>query len=199
VNKYDLASLRQKVFGTRLWIGLSIVLVAAFLVRPSPKWGRSKLAGLFLVLGGIGLRAWGAAAAGGHTRTSRIEGTRLATHGPFAYTRNPIYLGSMILGLGMVFLIGDPFMLLPSSATFLFLYFLIIPAEEEFLRKTFGRSYQTYRENVPRLAPRMTAWSGAEPAPLDYRSAAGEWRIAAICVGILIFFWGVVAIRESQI
>jgi protein-S-isoprenylcysteine O-methyltransferase Ste14 len=199
VNKYDLASLRQKVFKSRLWIGLSVVFAAAFLVRPSPKWGRLKLAGLFLVLGGISLRAWGAAAAGGHTRTDRIEGESLATHGPFAYTRNPIYLGSMILGLGMVFLIGDLFMLLPCSATFLFLYFLIIPAEEEFLLKTFGRSYQTYCENVPRLTPRTAAWPAAERAPLDYRSAAGEWRIAALCIGILLFIWGVVAIRERQI
>ena len=83
------------------------------------------------------MRAWAAGFAGRHTRSSEIEGNKLAMAGPYAHVRNPIYLGSVILGFGMVLLIGDHRLLVPSSLTFLVLYFGLIPAEEEFPSQKF--------------------------------------------------------------
>ena len=80
-------------------------------VRPTIATTRSGLGvgvgGLSLVLAGLAIRMWAAGFAGRHTRSEQIEGSKLATTGPYAHLRNPIYLGSALLGVGMVLLIGD--------------------------------------------------------------------------------------------
>jgi Phospholipid methyltransferase len=137
---------------------------------------------------------WAAGFAGRHTRSSEIEGSKLATAGPYAHVRNPIYLGSVILGFGMVLLIGDRRLLVPCALTFLALYFGLIPAEEEFLSQKFQDEYRAYCRHVPRLLPRFTAWADAVKTPFDWRSASGEWRLALILVVILGVFRAVGAL-----
>ena len=110
-----------------------------------------------LVFAGLGVRVWAAGFAGRHTRSSKIEGSQLATAGAYAHVRNPIYLGSVILGIGMVILTGDRRLLLPCALTFLALYFGMIPAEEEFLSQKFQQEYEAYRLHVPRLLPQRKA------------------------------------------
>lgn len=78
----------------------------------------------------------------------------LTTSGPYAYTRNPLYLGSFIIGLGVCFLSGLLPIFLPI---YLFLFALIyiptIKSEEEFLTKRFGEAYITYKDTVPAFIP----------------------------------------------
>src|SRR6187402_1723652 len=100
-----LATFGNNIFNKRLYIGLAVVLVGLEVLVPDPFFrdphvGRQILALLGIALG-LALRAWGSGCAGLHTRSAKIEGAQLVTGGPFAYVRNPIYLGSMILGLGM--------------------------------------------------------------------------------------------------
>jgi protein-S-isoprenylcysteine O-methyltransferase Ste14 len=178
-------------FANRLLFGLVIALAAAGLVHPRLSWtvGTAvKPLSLVLVLLGIGLRALAGGCAGQHTRTADIEGPRLATGGPYAFVRNPIYLGSMILGLGIVGLVGSWVMLIPYGAVFGLFYFCVIPAEEHFLLRTFGDQYRQYCANVPRFFPRLRPWSKAGPACFDWKSALGEWRVAMAIAGILLFF-----------
>jgi protein-S-isoprenylcysteine O-methyltransferase Ste14 len=191
----NVETLRNKVFGIRLWIGLSAVFIAGFFVRPSIEFNLWKGIGVICFSLGLILRAWSAAVAGQHTRAAKIEGSSLATDGPYAYVRNPIYLGSMVLGFGMVCLIGDLLMILPCFATFAFLYFFIIPAEEKYLSDRFGSEYENYKTNVPRLIPRIRRWDGGTPGRPDYRAAVGEWWIAAVCAWILLFLWFVADVR----
>jgi protein-S-isoprenylcysteine O-methyltransferase Ste14 len=139
---------------------------------------------------GLALRAWAGGSAGGHTRTRSIEAPRLATAGPYAYVRNPIYLGSIVLGIGMVGLLGDPWMLLLCAAAFTFLYVSIIPAEERFLRGEFGAEYERYCAEVPRLLPRFIPWNGATPAEFNWHAARGEAHIALILIAIYVLLRG---------
>jgi protein-S-isoprenylcysteine O-methyltransferase Ste14 len=187
------------MFGYRLEIGLGVTALAIPFVRPTvarkPEEVRLKAVGLCLVLLGLGVRAWSAAFAGRHTRSSEIEGSKLATAGPYAHVRNPIYLGSVILGIGMVLMIGDKRLLTLCMLTFLALYFGLIPAEEEFLSQKFREEYERYCRNVPRLLPRLTPWSASVKTPFDGRAACGEGRLSLILLAILGVFRVVAALR----
>jgi protein-S-isoprenylcysteine O-methyltransferase Ste14 len=134
------------------------------------------------------IRALAGGFAGRHTRTEQIEAPRLATGGPYAFVRNPIYIGSMVLGLGMVGLLANWIALIPYIGVFAVFYFSVIPAEEQFLRRTFGPQYEEYYRNVPRLVPMLSPWPGAEKRVFDWRPALGEWRVASAVIGILLFF-----------
>jgi protein-S-isoprenylcysteine O-methyltransferase Ste14 len=197
--KRTLARFGRLVFGNRLEIGLGVTALAIPFVRPTvarkPEEVRLKAVGLCLVLVGLGVRAWAAAFAGRHTRSSEIEGSKLATAGPYAHVRNPIYLGSVILGIGMVLMIGDKRLLTLCLLTFLALYFGLIPAEEEYLSQKFREEYERYRRNVPRLLPRLTPWPESVRTPFDVRAACGERRLSLILLAILGVFRGIAALR----
>ena len=197
--KRSLARIGRSLFPHRLEIGLGVIAVTVPFIRPTiattPFELGHKAGGLCLVLTGLGVRVWAAGFAGRHTRSSKIEGSQLATAGAYAHVRNPIYLGSVILGIGMVILTGDRRLLLPCALTFLALYFGIIPAEEEFLSQKFQDQYEVYCRNVPRLIPRITGWPDAVKTPLDWGAVRGEWRLSLILAGI----WGLIRVRAAWI
>src|SRR5271163_2087755 len=107
-----------------------------------------------LTLGAI-LRVWGTAYLGsGVMRGAVMQGDRLVAAGPYRYLRNPLYLGSWLLGLATAILMppsGAAFFLLAFSIFVLFL----ISAEERFLTAQLGEVYQQYCRGVPRLWPRL--------------------------------------------
>lgn len=179
---------RQRVFAHRLWIGLGVVAAAALIVRPRPLFGEYQTVGmlgsLVLIVLGLALRTWAGGCAGEHTRDATIHAPRLVTGGPFAYVRNPIYLASVVLGLGMVLLVGDPSLFALYVAVFAFLYGAIVPAEEEFLRTKFGPAYERYCAHVPRAWPRWRPWPDAEPARFQPRALLGELRLGIVLAGI---------------
>ena|ERR1700722_10438086 len=199
-----LAGIGRLMFSHRLEIGLGVTAVAAPFVRPSiatkPFELCLKAGGLCLVLAGLGVRVWAAGFAGRHTRSTEIEANKLATTGPYAHVRNPIYLGSVVLGSGMVLLIGDRRLLVPCALTFLALYFGLIPAEEEFLTQKFQGEYKVYSRHVPRLFPRPRAWTavGVVKTPFDWRAARGEWRLTLVLAVILGVFRTIAALRRPK-
>lgn len=181
----------RKFFAHRLLFGLIIAFLAAFLIRARPQWNdwpAWKVLSAILVLLGLGIRALADGFAGRHTRTEQIEAPRLSTGGLYSFVRNPIYLGSMVIGLGMVGLLSSWIALIPYFAVFAIFYFAVIPAEEQFLRRTFARQYEEYCQNVPRLLPRLTPWPGAEKTAFDWKPALGEWRVALAIIAILLVF-----------
>src|SRR3954449_9027637 len=101
----------QLVFPWRIAVGAAAVVVGACIVRQRDLFGEyralGRTASLALVLLGLALRAWASASVGHHSRSGEIEAPRLVTSGPYALVRNPIYLGSFILGLGMIGLLED--------------------------------------------------------------------------------------------
>ena len=183
-----LSRLGRKMFPFRLAIGLAITVLATAWIAPAPFFGPRHRSvhtlGLLVIFAGLALRAWGAGSAGFHTRSGRIEAPRLATAGPFAHVRNPIYLGSILLGVGMSLLIGDPLAFLFTAIAFSMLYFGIVPAEEEYLQDHFGAEYLRYRDAVPRFIPLLHPWQGRTKRTFQWRAIRGELGILLVLVGI---------------
>ena len=133
---------------TRMRVPLGFLFAAAYLWFARPLWSWV-LAGCVLVIAGLGIRA----AASGHIRKNR----ELATTGPYAYTRNPLYLGSTLIAAGFVVAARNPWIAVAALFMFLAIYLPVIKAEETYLRSAFP-GYADYAAHVPRLLPRPVAW-----------------------------------------
>ncbi len=95
--------------------------------------------------------------ASGHVRKNEA----LATFGPYAYTRNPLYLGSLVMGLGFCVAARSWWVGVALVVMFFAIYLPVIRDEEMFLRGTFPE-FEEYAKRVPRMLPRLTAHSGDE-------------------------------------
>ena len=147
--------------------------------------------GVILVVTGELLRLNGVRYAGGETRTLKVGASVLCSSGPFAYLRNPLYLGNVIIYAGMVLIAGGEFVwiLLPVTLTFFFLeYGLIISLEEDTLRKKFNEEYGEYLSMVPRLIPRVSPWKGgSETVPMTIeKTLRTEKRTLQIIGGFIL-------------
>jgi protein-S-isoprenylcysteine O-methyltransferase Ste14 len=142
-----------------------------------------------LALGAI-LRVCGTAYLGSGVMSGAVmHGERLVAAGPYRYLRNPLYLGSWLLGIATAILMppsGAAFFLLAFSAFTLFLIF----AEERFLTSQLGDVYQEYCRRVPRLWPRIEAGDGISPArPHWLQALPAETYPIAFTLCFAIFAW----------
>ena len=127
---------------------------------------------------GLLLRAWAA----GHIR----KNSALATSGPYAFTRNPLYLGSFLLGLG--FTIASGFWPLGILFVLLFLgiYFPVMRVESATLAELFGTEFEDYARQVPLFFPRITPYrSGDSYKEFDSRLYM-RYREYRAALGLLI-------------
>src|SRR5438270_4489287 len=131
---------------TRSRVPLGFVFAAAYLWFAQPMWP-SLFAGFAIAAVGILVRAL----ASGHIR----KNAALATTGPYAYTRNPLYLGSIIIALGFIAAARNIWIGLAAIAMFAFIYLPVIAAEEKYLRSAFP-GYDDYAGHVPRFLPPRT-------------------------------------------
>jgi protein-S-isoprenylcysteine O-methyltransferase Ste14 len=122
------------------------VFAAAYLVLARPTI-TSTAFGTFVAAVGVCIRA----SASGQLRKNE----ELATGGPYSYTRNPLYLGSILIGIGFAIASRDLWIWLILAMMFSVIYIPVIGEEETFLRSTFPE-FDTYAARVPRLWPR---WS----------------------------------------
>ncbi|MEQ1924380.1 MAG: isoprenylcysteine carboxylmethyltransferase family protein, partial [Pyrinomonadaceae bacterium] len=118
----------------------------------------------------------------GHIRKASV----LAVSGPYAYTRNPLYVGSFILGLGFTSASGVWWLALIFIALFLGIYLPVMRVEVDDIRAIFGADFDEYEQNVPMFIPRPTPWKKSEQKfdfqlYLQYR----EYR-AALGAGLAI-------------
>ncbi len=117
--------------------------------------------GLTLIFIGELLRIWAVSYAGGITRTTKVGAPSLCTTGPYSYTRNPLYIGNMIIYTGVVYVAGSHnilSMLIITWTFFIIQYYLIIKLEQNRLIEIFGKEYKAYMDNVPILFPRLSPW-----------------------------------------
>ena len=105
-----------------------------------------------LIAGGL-LRIWALSHGGRCSRSHRAQTPKLITTGPYAYIRHPIYVGNLLIGLGMIFLSEAFPLTLLLLAFFALHHVIIIPAEEEFLKEKLGEGFDRYCELVPKYIP----------------------------------------------
>ena len=131
-------------WAARWRVPLGFTLAAAYLVFSQPTRSRLLWGGSIALLG-VAMRGWAA----GFLEKNQS----LATDGPYRYTRNPLYLGSALTGIGLATAGGSVVMLLAFAGLFLLVYGPVMRREEHLLRQKFGAVYEGYRANVPRLVP----------------------------------------------
>jgi len=136
----------QKI-ARRVRVPLGFVVTAIFLVFAQTSW-HTLAWSLLLVLPGLWLRGYAA----GYVK----KNAELTRTGPYAYTRNPLYLGSMGIAFGFAVAAGRLWLGLLLVVMFLAIYVPTILSEETFLRGAFP-SFEEYALRVPRLLPRLTA------------------------------------------
>jgi hypothetical protein len=137
---------------------MGFVFAVVFLGLARPTW-RTVLMSFVLVLPGLWLRGY----ASGYVK----KNAELATTGPYAHTRNPLYLGSMLIAFGFAAAAASWVILTALAALFAAIYVPTIQGEEAYLREHFA-GFDAYARAVPRLLPRLTpaqveGASGGEP------------------------------------
>ncbi len=174
-------SSKNKRLLQRVRVPLGFLFAAIFLFFAHPAFLTLIIGGIIAAVGLL-IRAWSS----GHIRKNQ----ELAVSGPYALTRNPLYLGSFILGLGFTIASGVWWLGLLFIALFLGIYLPVMRVEAEDLQRIFGEKYVEYAERVPLFFPRPSA-KFADDAKFDknlylryreYRSALGSllaWLILA--------------------
>jgi protein-S-isoprenylcysteine O-methyltransferase Ste14 len=155
---------------SRYRVAAGWALGALVLVLARPTLG-SILLGLPLVVLGETARLW----ASGH-----IEKTlRLATGGPYAHSRNPLYVGSLLLALGVAVACASPWVVLAVALYFVAFYPAVMREEADFLRKKFPE-YARWEAEVPLFRPRLTP-GGPRESRFEWARVRvnREWRTAA--------------------
>src|SRR5438067_13855305 len=150
----------------------------------SPLW---PVAGLALCAAGQALRAWvlGQVPDGTSGQNEKLIAVSLNTDGPYALTRNPLYLGNLCICLGLCLVAHSWLLLVLSAALFALQYRAIIAAEEDFLREQFGAAFDAYCARVPRFWPQLGALHSVRP--WDWRRALRkEHNPAAAWIALVI-------------
>lgn len=154
--------------------------------------------GFLIALLGELIRFWGVSWAGSETRTTgSVGGTFLIISGPFAYVRNPLYVGNILiyLGLGIMSFAWFPYLQIVAIFFFLLQYYLIVKEEEGYLKERFQEEYKIYCENVPPFFPRLTPYKNKSITQPPFSAAAGlrsETRSLQAFLGVsllLIILW----------
>ncbi|MBB6147075.1 protein-S-isoprenylcysteine O-methyltransferase Ste14 [Silvibacterium bohemicum] len=128
----------------RVPLGFAFAIFFLWLARPSLLFiGLS----LLLVIPGLLLRAY----ASGYVK----KNAELTMTGPYAYTRNPLYLGSMMIAFGFALASRSIWIALALAVLFAAIYIPVIQGEERFLRGAFA-GFDDYAARVPRLLPRLS-------------------------------------------
>ena len=168
-----------------LFIGALLVVIFA-----KPQWP-GMMIGIILVGLGEAIRIWAA----GHLQKNE----NLTVTGPYAYVKNPLYIGSILITTGFCILADNIYILAAATLAFCFHY---IPykkrVEGERLKRIFGSRYEDYDEKVLDYIPKLTPYSN-EKAPWRFRNFienSEEGILLLILAGVLVIlsrpFWGTV-------
>jgi protein-S-isoprenylcysteine O-methyltransferase Ste14 len=157
--------------------GALLAAPAAALVLCGKPSAFSVAVGLPLAIAGELIRCWAVGYAGATTRNDAVTAPELVTAGPYAYVRNPLYVGNFITALGYAVAFtgrnapaAKLALLAASLGTMLGVYATIVPYEERFLRATFGEEFERYSERVPPVFPNFE--------PLG--EGTGTWQCSVI-------------------
>ena len=153
----------------RVVCGYAVGAIVLLLAHPTP---RSLLVALPFALLGEALRLW----ASGHIEKTQ----RLATGGPYAHTRNPLYVGSALMALAAAAACASAAAGLCVALYLAAFYPSVMREEADFLHRKFGDEYEAWAREVPMFLPRFSA-GGPRATRFDWGRvrANREWRTAA--------------------
>jgi protein-S-isoprenylcysteine O-methyltransferase Ste14 len=163
----------------RVPAGYLLGILVLALARPSPA---SLAAGSAIGLAGEALRLW----ASGHIDKTRA----LATGGPYAHTRNPLYLGSLVMGVGVAVAAASVWAALAVAVYFAAFYPSVMREEARFLRERFPREYADWAAMVPLFLPRL-APGGPRATSFSWERVRRnrEWRTALALPALAALLW----------
>jgi protein-S-isoprenylcysteine O-methyltransferase Ste14 len=164
--------------------GFLIVVVFGWLSHPD---ARSLAWGVPLSLAGLALRGWAAGCL--------YKDSRLATAGPYAHLRNPLYVGTLLVAAGLVIAARNPALGVLFAAVFTLVYLPVIQLEEQHLRRLFPE-YGTYALEVPALMPRLSAYrkNGGHRFRMSQYVKNREYQAAlGFSAGLLFLVWKLAA------
>jgi protein-S-isoprenylcysteine O-methyltransferase Ste14 len=171
----------------RIRVPLGFVFAIVYLWLARPTWVSIAVGGVIAVLG-VGLRAL----ASGHVK----KNTELTTTGPYAYTRNPLYVGSIIIGAGFAVAALNWWIVVALAVLFLAIYVPVIRGEEAFLRREFPE-FDAYTRRVPRFVGWPRNHGSIQPGAFsrdlywkhrEYNAAIGTLAMLA-ALAIKLFWW----------
>ena len=163
----------------RMRVPLGFLTAALFVLGARPSW-LSLACGLPIALLGAGLRGW----ASGHLR----KNAELATSGPYAHTRNPLYFGSFVMVAGFAAAGGNKWLALWVMWLFMIVYRPVMKAEVAHIRQLFGAAYDEWAAHVPLFIPRLTPYrpdSKDEPRAFDWSQYLHHREYRAF-IGVLV-------------
>ena len=160
----------------RVPLGFIIAPIFILLARPRP-W--TLALGGVIGLAGLALRAW----ASGHLR----KNDALATTGPYAYTRNPLYLGSFLIGVGFTVAAGRWELALLFALLFLGIYVPVMRVESATLEDLFGHKYRRYAQAVPLFLPRFKRYENVSATGFD-SALYQRYREYQAAIGFVVAF-----------
>jgi protein-S-isoprenylcysteine O-methyltransferase Ste14 len=173
-------------------VPLGFVCAGIFMLLAAPTAATLAVGGL-VALCGLAIRAW----ASGHIR----KNAALAVSGPYAFTRNPLYFGSFILGVGFTVAAAGRWWLLPLlgalfAALFLGIYLPVMRVEAQTLRELFGEEYARYARVVPLFVPRLTPYRDERTEPVKFDAALYlRYREYRAALGLVVA-WLLLALKS---
>ena len=167
-------------------VPLGFACAALFLLLARPR-GWTLAVGGAVAMSGLALRGW----ASGHLRKNQ----ELATTGPYAYTRNPLYLGSFLLGLGFTIAAGRLILVIVFAAMILGIYLPVMRVEAKTLSELFGAKYERYARDVPLILPRLSPYRNEDVDSRKFdRALYFRYREFRAPIGA-IAGWGLLALK----
>lgn len=167
----------------RFRVPLGFLFAAVFLIFAEPEIITLSIGGGIALIGLL-IRAW----ASGHIRKNQ----NLAISGPYAYTRNPLYLGSFILGVGFTIAAGVWWLGLIFVVLFLGIYLPVMRVEAGELTQIFSGEYKDYAEKVPLFFPRPRPFKKLETG-FDFNLYL-RYREYQAALG-LVFAWSILLVK----
>lgn len=188
---------RNYLFTYRSYTPIPFLLVMLVFARPT---SASLVVGFVVAVLGESIRYWGVSYAGSETRTTgKVGGTQLVTSGPYSYVRNPLYVGNILMyvGVGVMSNALMPWLPLVALVYFVFQYSGIVSLEEEYLAGTFS-NWDEYRAGVGRFFPKFKPFEGGSKLKPNFPRALRSERSSLIALGsIYVVLWIIFLFRSA--
>lgn len=153
----------------RMYFAYAFTGVLALIARSTD---RGFFIGIPVIFLGEIIRIW----SNGYIRKAR----ELATDGPYAYVRNPLYVGNFLMGLGFCLIIWNPLIVAIYTIGFFAVYWITVKGEEQRLSFKFKDQYEDYVKSVPRFIPRLVPYAKRSRSKFEFQRVIGHGELTTI-------------------